>query len=129
MVFIFVQSALPADISQEESGFLVPFVSNLFGISADSASFLIRKGAHFTEYTILGVSLALTVTSFVQRKDLWKGSLLAFLIGVIYAVSDEFHQTFVDGRSGELRDMAIDWGGVLLGVLILFIIKSARKKG
>lgn len=141
MVFIFVQSALPADLSQEESNFLVPFVMKLFQISADSASFLIRKTAHFTEYAILGASLSVTVNSLWKVKSvdqntafsdrpgtavLLKTGLIAFGIGAAYAVTDEIHQRFVEGRSCEVRDMMIDFGGVLLGVLIISLIKRLR---
>ena len=131
MVFIFVQSALPADLSQQESNFLVPFIRNLFQVNDETASFLIRKTAHFLEYSVLGLSLTVTVRS------LWKGeekgpldrrSLVSWGIGTLYAVTDEFHQQFVSGRSCELRDMLIDCGGVLLGVLILAFICFLRGK-
>ena len=56
-------------------------------------------------------------------------SLKAF--GLLYAMSDEYHQTFVMGRSGELRDVLIDSLGIITGivltVLILKLFKS--KKG
>ena len=43
----------------------------------------------------------------------------AVFIGFLYASTDEFHQTFVPGRSGEIRDILIDTFGVLLGALIV----------
>ncbi|MBR3241687.1 MAG: VanZ family protein [Parasporobacterium sp.] len=129
MVFIFLQSALPADLSQKESNFLVPFISNLFHINADSASFVIRKTAHFLEYTLLGISLGLTTHSLLvyNNRKLVVSGLLAWAIGTVYAVTDEFHQQFVSGRSCELRDMLIDSGGVLLGVLIISLILALNR--
>ena len=139
MVFIFVQSALPADLSQNESNFLVPFFVKVFHVLPDTASFIIRKSAHFLEYTALGLILTLTVRSLwfsaseakngnVSSRAEVLSAILSFVIGALYAATDEFHQMFVNGRSGELRDWSIDAGGVLLGVLIICLIQGIRKK-
>ena len=48
-----------------------------------------------------------------------KKYLLAFLICVIYAISDEIHQLFVPGRAGQVRDVLIDSAGSLLGIIIV----------
>ena len=136
MIFIFVQSALPADLSNQESGFLVPLITKLFNIDAEQASFVIRKGAHFTEYTILGIALSFSVRNVWLYKLKEKGrtvrilfiGIAAWIIGALYAVTDEFHQQFVSGRSCEFRDMLIDFGGVLLGVLIISVIRYIRQR-
>ncbi len=92
---------------------------------ADKASFFVRKSAHFLEYTILGALLALNLY-------LWEADKLVFpawLLGTLYACSDEFHQTFVAGRSGEIRDVCIDSSGVLLGcALAALLVRAVRKK-
>ena len=54
--------------------------------------------------------------------DLYKAMALTFVICVLYAITDEYHQTFVAGRSGELRDVVIDSLGALLGILIYYVI-------
>ena len=58
MAFIFFQSALPADLSSEESGRVVDLIVRLFQgvapIDRETLVFIVRKGAHFTEYMILG---------------------------------------------------------------------------
>lgn len=51
---------------------------------------------------------------------------LAFGIAVLYAAADEFHQRFVPGRSGQLRDVCIDGAGALLGVLMCWGIWKIR---
>ena len=56
-------------------------------------------------------------------------TIIAFLIGTVYAASDELHQLFVPGRSGELTDTMLDGLGVLLGVLLLSILLNRRRKG
>ena len=69
------------------------------------------------------------------NRIIWSGGsgmllVQAGLIGVLYAVSDEIHQCFVPGRSGELRDVLIDSAGVICGVVILRLLggrKAARE--
>ena len=123
MALIFVQSALPADLSSAESGPLALFLSHLTGWDSDTSTFLIRKAGHFSEYLLLGISFMVSVKAILWRKQeqwksfLWRYALIAWAAGTVYAVSDEFHQSFVPGRSCELRDICIDAAGVLVGVL------------
>ena len=59
------------------------------------------------------------------------GAPAAWLIGTAYAVTDEFHQSFVPGRSCEFRDIVIDSCGVLTGVLAALLagwIRAQREK-
>ena len=70
---------------------------------------ILRKGAHVTEYAILGLLLMRALGR----------ELPAFLVGVAYAITDELHQHFVGGRHSSPIDVAIDSTGVLIGVLIL----------
>jgi VanZ family protein len=74
------------------------------GLSWDTP---LRKVAHLTEYAILGALLLRVVRRPVP----------AWLVGVAYAATDEFHQHFVSGRNGNPVDVAIDAVGVLIGVL------------
>ena len=68
---------------------------------------VLRKIAHTAEYALLG---ALLVRATSRP---W----LAWALGVLYAASDEIHQTFVRGRHGSPIDVAIDAVGVAIGVL------------
>ena len=70
---------------------------------------ILRKGAHVVEYAILG---ALLLRALGRETP-------AFLLGVAYAITDEFHQHFVAGRHASPVDVAIDSTGVLLGILLL----------
>ena len=133
MIFIFVQSALPADISGAESGLIVSFLQNVFGLSGEGLVFAVRKAAHFSEYLILGVSLCLTARYGewiekigAQGELTFAGIAFSWGIGALYAVTDEFHQLFVAGRSCELRDMCIDAAGVLCGCILYGIINQCR---
>jgi VanZ family protein len=68
---------------------------------------VLRKGAHLTEYAILGALLLRALGHEVP----------AFLAGVAYAATDELHQHFVAGRHASPIDVAIDAVGVALGLL------------
>lgn len=69
---------------------------------------IIRKNAHFIAYLILGV--------LVVNGN--KHTRLAFLICVLYAISDEFHQLFVPGRAGQIKDVFIDSVGAFVGIIV-----------
>ena len=91
----------------------------------EALSFPVRKCAHLTEYAILGVLLSLTISSYVtdsdsQKVSKWVTVTLPFIIGFLYAVSDEIHQLSVPGRSGQLRD-------VLIGICALNLVRRRRQ--
>jgi VanZ family protein len=74
---------------------------------------LLRKGAHFTAYFILALLVLRT------REDLTPNlRQKALLICALYAVTDEFHQTFIPGRAGQLTDVLLDTSGAALGILL-----------
>jgi len=68
---------------------------------------LLRKLAHAAEYAVLGLLLVRAV----------RNPPLAVALGVLYAISDEVHQMFVEGRQGSPLDVLIDGVGVTIGVL------------
>jgi VanZ family protein len=74
---------------------------------------LIKKGAHFLAYALLAF-LAFRVTREGPRPY-----LIAFLIAFAYAVSDEIHQLFVDGRHGTAVDVVIDSLGALAALWLI----------
>ena len=78
---------------------------------------VLRKVAHAAEYAILG-ALLLRATGRAGP---------AFALGVLYAVSDEIHQSFVPGRAGVALDVAIDALGVAVGILVWQALRSRRR--
>ncbi len=78
--------------------------------------YLIRKSAHFMEYLVLGGLLALFMSTI--RIKYGFRILLSILIGVLYACSDELHQSMVDGRAMQSFDVLIDSGGIIFGALV-----------
>ena len=88
---------------------------------------VIRKGAHFSIYTLLGfLTMGFVNTFNIDNK---KKVIFSFLFGVLYAVTDEIHQLFSSGRTAKLLDVGIDSLGVIFGILIIsFIIYLINRK-
>ena len=130
MVFIFIQSALPADLSSRESGLISGFLARLLSQDPESMSFLIRKCAHFTEYMILGISLFFTMGEHLASAGVSSRAVpfSAWGIGAFYALTDEIHQIFSSGRSCEFRDMCIDCAGVLTGILLISLFRKMSRR-
>lgn len=88
---------------------------------------IIRKLAHFTIYTTLGILLMCLAETFDFTNK--KRILLSVLIGFIYACLDEFHQSFIPGRTPLFTDILIDTLGVIVGSLfVLICIKIIQNK-
>lgn len=83
----------------------------------------VRKLAHFVSYGILGaLACASAVTCPIDTKRVFTAPLVSASACVVFAVSDEYHQTFVEGRAGQLKDILIDSAGVLCGTAVMFLI-------
>lgn len=102
------------------AGVIGPQLRFLFpGISAenlDRIHFLIRKLGHFSEYFILTVLLMRALrqenSGRIERRHL----LISFAIASFYAISDEFHQSFVRSRGANVIDVLIDMCGGIAGI-------------
>jgi VanZ family protein len=75
---------------------------------------VLRKGAHLTEYAILGALLYRALGR----------EALALAVGIAYAATDELHQHFVRGRHPSPIDIAIDAVGVALGMLVWLRVRQ-----
>lgn len=74
---------------------------------------ILRKVAHITEYFILTVLL---LRALERNFNFKKALLLSAIIALAYSFSDEYHQTFVEGRFGDIRDTGIDSIGIILAI-------------
>jgi VanZ family protein len=82
--------------------------------------FLIRKLAHCCEYAILGLLL---YHSFEPRNPRgWnvRSAFGALLVAGLFSLTDEYHQSFVPGRTASLVDSGIDTAGALLALVLLY---------
>lgn len=138
MTVIFLFSAQPAAESDKVSGTLayrvVQKADVLLNMDLTAEEILkkveainvpLRKAAHMTEYAIMGLlSFAFYYCWGIAEK---RHYLVSLLTVSCYAATDEFHQLFVQGRSGQLKDVCIDTAGGAIGLLILyFVIKFVR---
>ena len=120
MIIIFVMSSFNGESSGNQSNFIVKIISEIFSISnVNYLSFIIRKLAHFTEYFILGI---LVINNFKKiNKKIIFGSIIFCML---YAFTDEFHQLFVSGRSGQIIDVLIDSFGSMCGIYGYLLFKN-----
>lgn len=139
MLIIFCFSAQPAVQSSALSGGIVErivdFINKTTGIlimderTIGGLTYAIRKFAHGFEYSLLAASFmyAIYKQAVSYRFLITVTGVLCFL----YACSDEFHQSFIPGRSPQISDVMIDSAGAALGIAVslLFIhwIKRRRK--
>ena len=96
---------------------------------AEVIHFFVRKAAHMTEYFLLALSLQLPLAAWFSNLLSGKARIaIGFFATVLFAALDEFHQSFVPGRSGNFTDVCIDSIGALAASLCLLIYFSIRKK-
>lgn len=98
----------------------------------DEVLFLIRKAAHVSEYAVLAwlawrTFLAMQTASAAPARP-WRAAAGAWGLAVIYAISDEWHQTFVPTRVGTPWDVLIDAGGAALGLGLAWAFWRGRAR-
>ena len=121
----------------------------------EAISFPIRKTAHMSEYALLGILVFAAAaptgrergqndcrepeevkkhgqkrtSSEGRTRNMFfhKGYIIAISTVFIYACTDEFHQLFVPGRSGQFTDVLIDTAGGLIGLVCILILTACRK--
>lgn len=132
MGLIFYLSAQPAGESTETSNaaalILYRMCSFFFGNIISTEEFMlryaqpIRKLAHFTEFLILGFLMHLNLDGHERTFG------HSICLSVLYAISDEFHQLFVENRYCSIGDILIDSSGAVCGVLLFHLIFGKWKK-
>ncbi|MGX7096474.1 VanZ family protein [Gemella bergeri] len=97
-----------------------------FESSKISDNLFIRKLGHFSEYFILGFSAFNYFTNIFSKNlnkiNISKIAFTGFSFSVLYAISDEFHQTFIADRDGNIKDVFIDSLGVFVGIILAILI-------
>lgn len=141
MCFIFAMSSRPADLSTQDSNFVGTLVGRLVipdfeELSPDAREefvmgidHTVRKLAHACEYALMGIlSLAAFFPGFMPSSKAKRAALFSWLICLIYAATDELHQLFVSGRSGQFSDVILDGAGAAVGVLICLGIMALSER-
>lgn len=81
---------------------------------------LIKKGGHFSGYALLGAAYAFALRR--GPRPTWAEVIAAVSLALLYAISDEFHQSFTPGRTPTMMDVGIDTAGALTGATLLRFI-------
>lgn len=126
LAFIWGNSMMSAEsshaFSQWAKALLAPFLAEGSPVTEENSD-LLRKIAHFAEFSALGICLA------------WRGGMMgyrphrAFVSGAAAAAVDETIQLFVPGRGPGVMDVLLDSSGVLTGMLLLFLGHTLLKRG
>lgn len=80
--------------------------------------FAAKKAAHFSEYAIL---------YYLLFKSTGKNYLMAFILTMVYSITDEIHQSFVPGRTPAIYDVAIDFTGTASSAYIIWKLKLLKR--
>ena len=106
MAVIFVFSSIPSNEMPH------------FGL----ADFLVKKGGHATGYALLALC---NMYALGWQRKRWP---VAWLLAVLYSATDEFHQSFVPGRTPALMDIGIDALGAAVSLIIWGIWKRTESR-
>lgn len=128
MALIFAFSHQPATESNQLSSGITKTIEDTIKMAIPNIdvdqwdlNHIIRKCAHFGVYLILGVLVANGLIDAGISKT--KGICLSLIVCVLYAISDELHQLYIPGRSGQVSDVILDSAGGLVGILVLNAVR------
>ncbi len=143
MLLIFSFSAQNGEASSGTSGKIVEWMiqkifqpifasnKNVIEWLEENLSFIVRKLAHFSIYTALGMSATgffFTFDKLTKKRQV----IFAIILGCLYATTDELHQLFTPGRSGQITDVLLDSVGVIIGTgiitLVWYLVMKRRRK-
>ena len=88
----------------------------------EKIEFIIRKLAHFSIYTLVGVLMMSLMNTYNIKGT--NRIYISLIVGFIYACSDEFHQFFVPERSAMPTDVLIDTLGVSFGIALVLAVRK-----
>lgn len=116
-MFIGSTDALSAE---HTSRFLTPLLHwlkpDITPAAVNEVHLFVRKAAHVSEYAILTGLLFRALRGVIA--GFWPRAGIAFLPAMIFAATDEYHQTFIPSRTGSVYDVMVDYCGAALGIAI-----------
>ena len=124
IAFAFIHSSMPSEVSGDESESVMNVLQsilNFFGFKGELTDHLVRKLAHFTEYTAMGMIFVSCAYSFDRIRP-YKYYSQILLSGLATAVCDETIQLNVPGRAGMVTDVLLDFAGVITGALFMLLV-------
>ena len=126
IAFIFSNSMAVAEVSSVSSGRVLQLLQAVLrrlgmpGLAQRLTMHLVRKLAHFCEYTLEGFLLMLCMRVYSRRP--LRHITVPMLAGVLTALTDETIQLFSEGRSSQVTDVWLDSAGVLAGILAALLL-------
>ena len=105
--------------------FYMSSLSQLPSVAPPTWQEALSNVAHFGEYAVLGGLLWRALLPLLRQP--WP-HWAALLIGLLYAVSDEFHQSFVPNRQSSLTDLAVDAVGLALAQIAVLVWQKRRDR-
>lgn len=127
LIFFFSNNNGISSTKQSDSFIIKPitFINNIVHLDMDQEEINriieivevpIRKCAHIFLYFVLAILVASLLKTYnFSYQEIF---IYSFLICLLYSISDEIHQLFIAGRSGNLIDVVIDSLGIYLGIFI-----------
>jgi VanZ family protein len=116
---------------EETSGIFRPLIEFFFpSLTPEDIIFYygyVRKFLHFTVYAILGF-LAFRAISANSDRSAFRTTLIALLISLAVALTDEYVQSLDPSRTGTLYDVAIDMAGAVSMILVIYVLRSKRNQ-
>lgn len=122
MVLIFFWSSIPKQVPPGGSKSIT--FSGIMPVFPGDWEFVVKKSTHLVAYAVLAVLISRALLP--GRVPTGRTIALAIVLAGVYAVSDEFHQTFTPGRHASLVDISIDLLGAALGCCARFARRYPR---
>lgn len=108
MLLIFMASSMPAS--------RIPYLGEI--------DLLVKKFGHAIGYALLALAYYIALPTSLPRGY---RAFLAWIMAILFALSDEFHQSFIEGRTSSLRDVFIDTLGAAIALVIAIAYSSNSK--
>ena len=96
--------------------------------SVEAIHLLVRKAGHLTEYAVLALLAARAFSASTHALLRIHWFLVSLVLVAGYALSDEYHQSFVPSRTASIYDSLIDIAGGLLALVLIVLWQSRRKR-
>lgn len=122
IIFIFSNSMQVATESAKRSLGVLHYLQELLG-NGWLTDHIVRKSAHFSEFALLGVLGVQCMRYYTIRYR-----IPVLFAGLLVALTDETIQLFVEGRSGQVSDVWLDFAGCCFGAVVMMVIVALRQK-
>jgi VanZ family protein len=118
-IIIFLFTASPSSTGAHTQS-VIEKITGMKASQAHTLNFIIRKMTHLSIFGLLAVCLTLAFT----KKPYYN----AWILTTMYAATDEYHQSFMPGRTSSYYDVLLDSCGAIVAILIVRLVRAKRNK-